>query len=41
MKGMHPKLFLVMFTLISDIRNYDTQQAMNKKYVSFKSTSRD
>ena len=39
MNGMLPELFLNMFTSISDIHNYDTRQAMNKKLlVSFKST---
>ena len=42
MNGMLPELFLDMFTSISDIHNYDTRQAMNKKLlVSFKSISRD
>ena len=41
MNGMLPELFRDMFTPISDIHNYDTRQAKNKKlFVSFKSTSR-
>ena len=39
--GMLPELFLDMFTLVSEIHNYDTRQAINKNlFVSFKSTSR-
>ena len=38
---MLPKLFLHMFTPISDIHNYDTRQAINKNlFVSFKTTFR-
>ena len=41
MNGMLPELFLGVFTSISDIYNYDTRQASDKKLlVSFKSTSR-
>ena len=39
--GMLPKLFLDMFTPISDIHNYNARQAINNNwFVSFKSTSR-
>ena len=40
--GMLSELFLDMVTPVSEIRNYDTRQAMNRNsFVSFKSTSRD